>query len=299
VPPLRVIAAAVVAGGRLLLVSKRAAPDVFYLPGGKPDPGEAAEACLRRELREELGVGARRLTFIADVRSRAALEPADMHMTVYGAQLDGEPRAAAEIAAVRWWPDGAPARLAPAVEHHVVPALRARGLLAAVVPDSLDVVPPRDPDTEALAEHLRQADLLDPDELRELIPSLLMLEGVALRASPPFDAEAIAGLRAANAELRDAADDPMAAVRADDEFHRRLTAGCSNAELLGVVDLVRHALVGYERKYLASPERLALSVDEHEAIVAALEAGDNALAAERVRENFTSGMPASTPRRKR
>jgi ADP-ribose pyrophosphatase YjhB (NUDIX family) len=42
----------------LLLVSKRAAPDVFYLPGGKPDPGEAPLDCLRRELREELGVEA-------------------------------------------------------------------------------------------------------------------------------------------------------------------------------------------------------------------------------------------------
>ena len=50
----------------------------------------------------------------------------------------------------------------------------------------------RDPGIEAIAEHLRQADLLDPGELRELIPSLLILEGVAIRESPPFDTEAIA-----------------------------------------------------------------------------------------------------------
>ena len=33
-----VAAAAVIEAGRLLVVSKRAAPEVFYLPGGKPEP---------------------------------------------------------------------------------------------------------------------------------------------------------------------------------------------------------------------------------------------------------------------
>jgi hypothetical protein len=46
---LRVIAAAVLGSRGLLLVSKRAAPDVFYLPGGKPERGEAALDCLGRE----------------------------------------------------------------------------------------------------------------------------------------------------------------------------------------------------------------------------------------------------------
>jgi DNA-binding GntR family transcriptional regulator len=150
---------------------------------------------------------------------------------------------------------------------------------------------PRDADIQAIADHLRQADLLDPRELRELIPSLLLLEGVAVRESPPFDAETIAALKAANQRLRDSAGDTNAAALADDEFHRRLTAGCNNAHLLEVVDLVRKALLAYERLYLLSPERLARSVQEHEAIIAALETGDHTLAAERLRENFTSGMP--------
>ena len=152
---------------------------------------------------------------------------------------------------------------------------------------------PGDANIEAIAEHLSQADLLDPAELRELIPSLLLLEGVAVRTSPPFDAESIAALRAANRRLADAAGDAAAAVQADDEFHRRLTAACGDAHLLEVIDVVRKALAGYERRYMLSPERLARSVDEHEAIVAALESGDHDLAAERVRVNFTSGLPES------
>jgi DNA-binding GntR family transcriptional regulator len=150
---------------------------------------------------------------------------------------------------------------------------------------------PRDSDVEALAQHLRQADVLDPAELRELIPSLLILEGVALRESPRFDAEAIAELRAANQRIRDSEGDAAAAAQADDDFHRRLLAGSDNGHLLEVVDLVRNALLGYERLYMLSSERLARSVAEHEAVVAALESGDHALAAEHLRENFTSGLP--------
>ena len=127
---LRVIAAAIVSNGRLLLVSKRAAPDLFYLPGGKPMAGESAEQCLHRELSEELLTGVSALRLLTEVHAKAALEPVDLHMTVYGGRLDGEPRAAAEIASLLWWPDRAPVHLAPAVRHHVVPLLRAEGLLA-------------------------------------------------------------------------------------------------------------------------------------------------------------------------
>jgi DNA-binding GntR family transcriptional regulator len=153
------------------------------------------------------------------------------------------------------------------------------------------VTSPRESDVDALAQHLRGADLLDAAELRELIPSLLILEGVAVRELPPFDAEAIAELRAANQRIRDSEADATAAAQADDDFHRRLLAGSQNAHLLEVVDLVRKALLRYERLYMLSSERLARSVEEHEAIIAALEAGDHVLAAERLRENYTSGLP--------
>jgi 8-oxo-dGTP diphosphatase len=129
VRPLRVIAGAALAGGRLLLVSKRAAPTVWFLPGGKPEPGEAPLACLRRELREELGVGVARARPFAEVRAPAALEGVAMHMSVFVVELDGAPAPAAEIAALQWWPGPRELRLAPAVADHVIPALRAAGRL--------------------------------------------------------------------------------------------------------------------------------------------------------------------------
>lgn len=129
--PLRVVAAAVVRRRRLLLVSKRAAPDVFYLPGGKPDDGEDELACLRRELAEELSAAPVDARFFAEVAEVAALEGVPMSMRVYLAELDREPRPAAEIAAARWFApaDGIDGRLAPAVAGHVVPQLQAAGLL--------------------------------------------------------------------------------------------------------------------------------------------------------------------------
>jgi 8-oxo-dGTP diphosphatase len=127
---LDVVALAAIVERRLLLVSKHAAPDVFYLPGGKREAGEDDLRCLRRELAEELGVGLIQPRAWREVVAPAALEPGrTMRMKVYRAELDGSPAAAAELAALRWWRSGDPARLAPAIEHHVVPGLRAAGLM--------------------------------------------------------------------------------------------------------------------------------------------------------------------------
>lgn len=128
---LRVAAAAVVDDGRLLLVSKSAAPRVFYLPGGKPDDGESATECIRRELREELGTEPASLEFLETVRAVAALEQVPMTMDVFLATLDGAPAPAAEIASLAWYTDGTPfaGELAPAIVGGVLPTLRKRALL--------------------------------------------------------------------------------------------------------------------------------------------------------------------------
>ena len=129
---LRVVAAAIVEDGKVLLVSKRAAPDVFYLPGGKPDGGEAPLATLARELDEELGVTLAGAEPFAVVEDEAALEGTPMEMHVFLASVGGAAAARAEIATLVWvGADGhVPGRLAPAIRNHVLPQLRARGLLA-------------------------------------------------------------------------------------------------------------------------------------------------------------------------
>lgn len=125
---MKVVAAAVVENGRLLVVSKQAAPDVYFVPGGKPEPGEEPEETLVRELREELGVEPGRLEPLAVVEERAALEGVPMHLTVFATTLIGDPVPAAELSALRWIDGREPdLKLAPAIEHHLLPLLRELG----------------------------------------------------------------------------------------------------------------------------------------------------------------------------
>ncbi|HEY6691344.1 MAG TPA: NUDIX domain-containing protein [Solirubrobacteraceae bacterium] len=126
---LRVIAAAVLDPRGLLLVSKRAAPSVYYLPGGKPEPGEAPLECLERELAEELGVTVAAAEPFAEVRAPAALEGVEMWMSVFVTALAGAPAPAAEIASLKWWPRDRGLGLAPAVRDCVIPRLQSAGRL--------------------------------------------------------------------------------------------------------------------------------------------------------------------------
>lgn len=57
--PINVAAALIFHKGRLLITQRRAddhLPNLWEFPGGKVEPGETFEACLVREIREELGV---------------------------------------------------------------------------------------------------------------------------------------------------------------------------------------------------------------------------------------------------
>ncbi len=128
--PLVVVAAVVVQEGRLLVVSKKAAPEVFYLPGGKPDAGEEPLEALVRELDEELGVRPVAPEFLAEIASTAALEGVPLQLTVFTAGLSHVPRPAAELAHLRWITGTeTDIRLAPAVAEQILPMLRRDGLV--------------------------------------------------------------------------------------------------------------------------------------------------------------------------
>ncbi|MFI9407781.1 NUDIX domain-containing protein [Nocardia sp. NPDC052316] len=90
---------------RRLLQARSIGKEVFYMAGGKIDPGETPELALHREVREELGVGIVSCdelgVFLAEAYGHAS--GTRLHMTCFTAELDGDPRPTSEIAELRYF----------------------------------------------------------------------------------------------------------------------------------------------------------------------------------------------------
>ncbi|HEY2858761.1 MAG TPA: NUDIX domain-containing protein [Terracidiphilus sp.] len=118
--------------GRVLLCRKKHTTPLLILPGGTLEQGETAEACLRRECREELGeVEVSDLHYLGDYESVAAGEDEkSVRIELYGGKLQGAPAPNAEIQELIWFgPQDDPALLAPSLRDVIFPDLRRRGLM--------------------------------------------------------------------------------------------------------------------------------------------------------------------------
>ena len=118
--------------GRILLCRKKYTTSLLILPGGKVEPGEIPEECLRRECREELGdVEVTHLHLVGDYESAAAGEDGKIvRIELYAGELQGSPMANSEIGDLVWFgPQDDPALLAPSLRNVIFPDLRRRGLI--------------------------------------------------------------------------------------------------------------------------------------------------------------------------
>ncbi len=124
---IHVSAAIIVDADRRVLFVRKAGTSVFMQPGGKPEPGEDAAACLVRELAEELSldVPLTALHSAGSFTADAANEPG--HTVVADVfHLDGvglEPVVGAEIAELRWIgrAEASTLPLAPLSRDHLLP----------------------------------------------------------------------------------------------------------------------------------------------------------------------------------
>ncbi|MGO1497365.1 NUDIX hydrolase [Agrococcus casei] len=126
------------ADARVLTVRKRGT-EMFMLPGGKPESGESAADCARREVLEELGIELKSIDIepFGEFDAPAANEAGfTVHADVFRASASVaaaiEPVASAEIVEVRWVlpRDGiSDAREAPLNRDIVFPMLLARAHL--------------------------------------------------------------------------------------------------------------------------------------------------------------------------
>ena len=92
--------------------------DRFYLPGGKPEPGETLAEAVRREVREEIDavLDDAELAFVVEDEAHGFSRPTRVRLTCFTGSLTGDPRPANEIAELAWlsWADRH--RAAPAVQ---------------------------------------------------------------------------------------------------------------------------------------------------------------------------------------
>jgi 8-oxo-dGTP diphosphatase len=91
-----VVAAVIEREDRRLLIGQRrkddSSPLKWEFPGGKVREGEAAEAALARELREELGVTFTKCVEIGRVRHQYAGTPEELEIRFFAANVKGEAR---------------------------------------------------------------------------------------------------------------------------------------------------------------------------------------------------------------
>lgn len=129
-PPDPIVVAAVVfvRDGHVLTVRKQGTSR-FMLVGGKLEAGESALEAALRETREEVGIELPTAELLGEFVSEAANEPGhELRSTVFLASTEQEPVPSGEIAEVRWSSlRDVDDDLAPMLEHHVMPLLRARG----------------------------------------------------------------------------------------------------------------------------------------------------------------------------
>lgn len=127
--PIYVITLAVIRQQQLLCVRKRGTTR-FMLPGGKPETGETAIACLSREVQEELGCSVLTpgLRHMGEFAGAAANESGrQVRAQVYVGEIAGEIQLAAEIEEYRWLDLAGPwsVPMAPLLEGQLMHALQA------------------------------------------------------------------------------------------------------------------------------------------------------------------------------
>jgi 8-oxo-dGTP pyrophosphatase MutT (NUDIX family) len=116
---------------RILLCRKNRDTSLLIVPGGKIDPGETDEACIRREIREELDCEVAIGEFLGTYSDVAAgAEHLTVRVDLYAGTLKNEPKPMNEIAELVWFGAADDRELLSAtLKNKIVPDLMERGYL--------------------------------------------------------------------------------------------------------------------------------------------------------------------------
>ena len=129
---------------------------------------------------------------------------------------------------------------------------------------------------------------LDHTQLSELYVVRGELEGLAARLAARHAApEEVKVLRDMLEEDRKLVGDPTALSRANRRFHNQIHLASHNRFLVRQLDLVHRSMALLATTSLAAEGRSAETLEEHSAIVAAIEAGDGDAAYQALRDHIS------------
>lgn len=132
---------------------------------------------------------------------------------------------------------------------------------------------------------------LDHNQLAELYAVRAELEGLAARLAAQHAApEEQKVLRAMIEEDRGLIDDPAALARANRRFHRQIHLASHNRYLLQQLDLVHRTMALLATTSLAAEGRSEVAIEEHDAIVRAIEARDADAADDALRTHISKAF---------
>ncbi len=126
------VGALIIKGKKLLLVTGY--DELFYwTPGGTIEDGESHESCLRRELKEELGIALQALTFGVTIDSFNETKGEMQQNHYYLVQYRGKPQPCKEITKIHWYSSkdfiaGKP-KVPEGVRKKLIPYLIKKGIL--------------------------------------------------------------------------------------------------------------------------------------------------------------------------
>jgi len=130
---------------------------------------------------------------------------------------------------------------------------------------------------------------LTVEELKDIYPIRAILDPAALRMAGLPAVSVIDDLERLNVRIEKARD-VESRIRLDDDWHLKLVGGCGNAVLIDLIRQFIRRTHRYEYGYLRSRHNLAVAVQEHREILAALRADDLESACDLLRQNMTSGL---------
>ena len=126
------VALAVFKDKKVLQVRTKNQPEVFYTLGGKYEQGEDDIACLKREVKEEIGceIDLSSLKFLKEFEDVAHGGQAMLHVRMYEGKLVGEPKPSSEVVEIGYFDSNSdPKNLSVIAQRTIFPWLKMQGYI--------------------------------------------------------------------------------------------------------------------------------------------------------------------------